>query len=160
MQKYITTWMRLISRFGNTWHASCVLSKQFCSSRRQVARSLPTTRLSFHDHLLFQRMQFCYASCSLLAPRKKKGTKVTRRSNNMLRSTLKPIKTSDNIGRASASSIHLPHSIPLSRRIRSRSPFYAVNDAPRNSWWKKKPRERDRPQRHTMAWHNESQDKR
>lgn len=64
---------------------------------------------------------------------KKKGTKVTRRSNNMLRSTLKPIKTSDNIGRASASSIHLPHSIPLSRRIRSRSPFYAVNDAPRNS---------------------------
>lgn len=141
--------MRSISRFGNTWHASSILSKQFCSSRRQVARSLPTTRLSFHDHLLFQRMQFCYASCSLLTPRKK-GTKVIR-SNNMPRSTLKPIKTSDNIGRASASSIHLPHSIPLSKRIRSCSPFYAVNGTPRNSWWKKKPRERDTPQRRTTG---------
>lgn len=101
------------------------------STRRWVARSLPATRPPFHDHLLFRCTQFYSASRSPLAPRKNyKSYRTRTRSNNMLRSTLKPIKTSDNVGRASACGIHLPRAVPLSR-IHAYSPFYARNGAAR-----------------------------
>lgn len=114
------------------------LTRVLCSSQAILFLEKASRAIVTNDTAILSRSPALSAYAILLrllftVRAEKKKAKVIRGSNNMPRSTLKPIKTSDNIGRASASSIHLSHSIPLSRRIRSCSSFYAVNDASRNS---------------------------
>ena len=91
-----------------TWHTH---ARERESRDRYRRHGLP-----FHHHLLFRGVRNFIAP-SVRCSRQEKTTKVIEgararapRSNSMLRSILKPIKTRDKVARTSARNIHLPSS--------------------------------------------------